>query len=196
MAHPSVLCEFCGCSWGHYVIMPRAWYAQHWMLCVPRLQQTKREEESFGHIYPVVRAVEEQLPQLVKTEHDGVLRNQHRCRLASIMSMLNGRVHTLVGKVVKKDPPPSHVLCSSSPALVRLAFVALQPTTQPHDRQGDRALNALDTTSGCDPVDDMCVDLILAHPIGPSHRPHVGCRRFLPPHRRPSRCRLLPPPLV
>ena len=121
------------------------------------------KKRSFGHVYPVVPTQVQRHPQLFKAEHDGVLCNQHGCKLAAISG---GRVeadNTLGGEVVEIDSPPSPLSLSSSPspALVQLASAALQPfPRRPNDSCGDRALCTLDTASEGGAVDDDDVDLL------------------------------------
>ena len=133
---------WCGGSWGHRVIMPRAGSVR----CCAYHSCHKRSDKkrSFGHVYPVVPTVVQRHPQLFKAEHDGVLCNQHGCKLAAISG---GRVeadNTLGGEVVEIDSPPSPLSLSSSlsPALVQLASAALQPPPRrPNDSCDDRALS-------------------------------------------------------
>jgi hypothetical protein len=120
------------------------------------------KKRSFGRVYPVVAAVQEQVPDLFKAEHEGVLCNQHACRLAGLFHRrAEGNDDDFAERRVVEDdalpPPVSH---SPSPALARLASVALHPATQAPDDRGDRASPAaVDTTTACDPIDDASVGL-------------------------------------
>ena len=73
---------WCGGSWGHDAIMPRAGSIR----CCAFHDCNKRSDKkrSFGHVYPVVPSVVQRQPHLFKIEHDGVLCNQHGYKLAAM----------------------------------------------------------------------------------------------------------------
>ena len=153
-----------GGSLGHCVIMPRAGSVR----CCAYHDCHKRSDKKrlFGHVYPVVPAVIQRQPQLFKAEHDGLLCNQHGCKLAAVSG---GRVEadavdTLGSDEVDINSPPTPLPLSSSPSpsLVQLASAALQPGTLPQGNHDDRTLRPLplDTTSTSEAADDGCLDLL------------------------------------
>lgn len=151
------------------------------MLCIPRLQKRTDKKRSFGHIYPVVPPVEQQLYHHSKAEHDGVLCNQHGCRLATICDdrVEGDAVGAVVREMVETDSSPSPLSPSSSPALVQLASVALQPATQPHDNRDGPAPCAHSTQRAGAELSTMSVLIpFVTNPLYPVITPTLAVTAF------------------